>query len=277
MKKFFLLVLLMLIGCTNERLIALKEQYKNVRAEIPNSCHFLSDYFRYDSDKNIQYISNIQYGKDWTDTNKTYQTLTIDTADNVFDKLLKACEICSEERPEDIAKYAQYKASILKVQKEKEEKVSDCKRAMEKAKLRNTELNNSEGNLMILDETITSNPENRTSNWSFCLKVIGYDNTGIVVRSGCTFSPLANLFLNPLIGCEEKEYFIYTDDDYADGECYKDWQYLHKDIGIYNWKNKRIRAFKKSNFKISEIEYQTYLYDKSLKCCTSDGAAGLCK
>lgn len=158
----------------------------------------------------------------------------------------------------------------LKRQKElqetKEREIADCKQAKIKAQARNDELKNKEGNIVVLDESITSNNENRTSNWSFCFKVVGYDNGGIVVESRCTFSPIANILLDAFVGCEEKNYFIYTSDDYADGECYKDWQYLHKYAGVYNWKGKRIRAFRKTNYKISEIEYQTYLKDKTHQC-----------
>lgn len=126
MRKIFLLVLLILMGCANERLVALKQQYKNVKAEIPNSCHFFSSYFEYDSNNNIQYVSSYS-----SQTGRTYQTLTVDTDDDIFNKLLKTCEICTEEHPEYAATYMEYKESILKVQKEKEEKIKAAKIAEE--------------------------------------------------------------------------------------------------------------------------------------------------
>lgn len=170
-------------------------------------------------------------------------------------------------------KYEQYLENIkrqkeakVKAARKIKENNEDCKQAKERAKRRHDELNQIAGNLMILDETITSNPQNKTSNWSFCLKVIDYGNDGIVVESQCTTSPLANMFLKSFIGCEDKNYFIYTSDAYADGECYKDWRYLHQNSGVYNWNGKRIRAYKATNYNISEIEYQTYLKDKTLQC-----------
>lgn len=167
----------------------------------------------------------------------------------------------------------------LKKQKEKERQEAhkakliaqnaDCKQAIEKAKHRANEINAK--NLFILDESKTSTQPNHTGNWSFCLKVIDYDNTGIIVQSGCTASPLVNMFLDSTIGCEDKYYFIYTADAYADRECYKNWEYFHEDAGVYTWKhtwkNKRIRAFKTTNFKISETDYHTYLRDKTISQC----------
>lgn len=166
-----------------------------------------------------------------------------------------------------------YKEYILEKQKKEEAQkteekniIEDCKQAKEKARQRKEDIRKAEGNLLILDDSITYNDEGRTSNWSFGFKVVGYDNIGIIVESSCTFSPIANILLNAFVGCENKNYFIYTSDDYADGECYKNWQYLHKDAGVYNWNGKRIRAFRKTNYKISEIEYQTYLKDKKHQC-----------
>lgn len=142
---------------------------------------------------------------------------------------------------------------------------ADCKQAIEKAKHHAEEINAK--NLFVLDESKTSNQANHTGNWSFCLKVIDYDNAGIIVQSGCTASPLANILLNSFIGCEDKYYFIYTTDAYADRECYKNWEYFHEDAGVYTWKNKRIRAFKATKFKISETDYHTYLRDKTISQC----------
>ncbi len=127
MKRFFLFAVLVLMGCANERLSAIQEQYGNVRAEIPDNCFFLSGYFNYDSNDSIQYVSSIQHGKEWYETKKIYQTLTPDADDNIFDKLLKTCEVCAEERPEDAAKYMEYRESILKVKKEK--KINTTKKA----------------------------------------------------------------------------------------------------------------------------------------------------
>ena len=289
MKKLLIFsALFILFGCaifeTDEDLALLRKQTLNVQALIPDNCYFMSLYLKYDNG-NLQY----KYAQD------QYKKLTTQTDDAVFDKLLKACDICLVNHPEDAPEYNTYKRSILEVKKEKDEKIkaekkkkeekikvekeadNDCIQAMSKAQNRSNQLDNLNGKLMVLDESITSNSENRTSNWSFCMKVVGYGKYGIVVRSECTFSPLVNLFLEPLIGCEEKEYFIYTDDIYADGECYKDWRYLHRDGGVFNWKGKRIRAFAKSRFKISEIEYKTYLYDKNLRCCENNGKFGVCK
>lgn len=277
MKRFLLLTLLFLAGCANDKLVALNEQYSGNKIEMTDSCFLLSTNFKYDTNNNFQYASDSHYFAN--ERKYTYTTLTTETDDAIFDYLLKAIEICSEDSTE----YAKYKDSILKVQNEKEELArkneiadKDCQQAMGKAEKRSNELNNEE-TLLILDESITTNAENRTSNWSFCLKVIDYDRAGIIVQSSCTFSPLANIFLNPLIGCEEKNYFIVTTDNYADGECYKDWRYLHKDVGVYNWKGKRIRAFRKSNFKVSEIQYQTYLQNKNLRCCNNNGKIGVCR
>ncbi|MBQ7659498.1 MAG: hypothetical protein IJS26_01970 [Alphaproteobacteria bacterium] len=179
------------------------------------------------------------------------------------------------------AKYKQYLERQRKEKQEREEKerfkkeqeaakraeeIADCKQAIDKAQQRNNEIKNIAGNVVILDETITTSNQNKTSNWSYCLKVAGYDKEGIVVESRCTFSPVANLFLAAFVGCEEKRYFIYTQNDYADGECYKDWSYLHKDAGVHTWKGKRLRSYKKTNFQISEIEYETYLKDKTHQC-----------
>lgn len=114
------------MGCANERLIALNKQYKNAKAEIPNSCHFFSGYFEYDSNNNIQYVSSYS-----SQTGRTYQTLTVDTDDDIFNKLLKTCEICTEEHPEYTATYMKYKESILKVQREKDKKIKAAKIAEE--------------------------------------------------------------------------------------------------------------------------------------------------
>ncbi|MBP5698800.1 MAG: hypothetical protein J6W96_04680 [Alphaproteobacteria bacterium] len=130
MKKHFLVIftaILLLVGCANERLSAINEQYREARAEIPNNCFFLSDYFKYDNNEGIQYVSSIQQGKEWYDTKKIYQTLTADADDNIFHKLLEACEICAEERPEDAVKYMKYKESILKVQRDKDKKIKAAK------------------------------------------------------------------------------------------------------------------------------------------------------
>lgn len=157
----------------------------------------------------------------------------------------------------------------IKIQKKLEQNIADCKQAISKSKQRRNEINKL-GELFILDKTTTLNQTNHTSNWSHCLKVIDFAKDGILLKSNCTSSPVANLLLEVFVGCEDKYYFIYTSDKYADGECYKDWRYLHRDVGVYNWEGKRIRAFKKTNFKVSEIEYQTYLKNKTLKCCTTD-------
>ncbi len=178
----------------------------------------------------------------------------------------------------------------LKKQKEKERQEAnkakliaqnaDCKQAIEKAKHRADEINAK--NLFVLDESKTSTQPNHTGNWSFCLKVIDYDNAGIIVQSGCTASPLVNMFLDSTIGCEYKYYFIYTTDAYADRECYKNWEYFHEDAGVYTWKyawtnKRRIRAFKTTNFKISETDYHTYLRDKDINCCIHNDNVSVCE
>jgi hypothetical protein len=203
----------------------------------------------------------------WTNTSPDYMS-------EIQQTLVKR-PFCSKAQYEEYLEY-QRKEKLEREEKERirkeqeaakrAEEIADCKQAKEKALQRNNEIKSIAGNVMILDETIASGNQNRIGNWSYCLKVIGYDKEGIVVESRCTFSPVANLFLASFVGCEEKNYFIYTQNDYADGECYKDWSYLHKDAGVHTWKGKRLRSYKKTNFKISEIEYKTYLKDKTHQC-----------
>jgi len=116
MKRFLLLTLLFLAGCANDKLVALNEQYSGNKIEMTDSCFLLSTNFKYDTNNNFQYASDSHYFAN--ERKYTYTTLTTETDDAIFDYLLKAIEICSEDSTE----YAKYKDSILKVQNEKAEK-----------------------------------------------------------------------------------------------------------------------------------------------------------
>ena len=222
------------------------------------------------------------------DISEHYRAYTIDLLNDKGEEEQLTLDIESSNYVTDIKDQLSYKPFCSRTEyerqlearrnaeKRKKENLEDCEQAINRAQQRRNELNKL-GELFVLDKTKTLNPSNHTSNWSHCLKVIDYSKDGILVKSNCTSSPIANALLSVFVGCEDKEYFIYTADNYADGECYKDWEYLHRDFGVYNWSGKRIRAFRKTNFKISEIEYHMYLKDKSLKCCVNNGKISVCE
>lgn len=269
----------LIVGCTSKvdslnARFAGKEVYicKNDYDIIPGKKFFKEVApFSVNANQYNVYLSNDYGGNDgvgWISNKSNYI--------EEMEKDLISYPYCSKEE------FEEYQARIKKAEEDRitkqKERVDDCKQAMSKAKSHHNEIKNIAGELMILDETITSNPENRTSNWNFCLKVMGHAENGIMVKSNCTPSPFVNLLLVAFIGCEDKSYFIYTSTKYADGECYKDSEYLHKDAGVYTWKGySKLRAYQKTSYKVSEIDYITYLKDKSLKCCSDNNETSLCE
>lgn len=119
MKKMFLFAMLILTGCfyfqPDERLINLNKTNKEV--VVPSNCFFFTNYFQYDKDNNLQYVYSVSK---FSSQDFNYRTLTSYTDDDIFDVLLQTCEICQKDYPEKVNKY---KESILKVKKEKEEKI----------------------------------------------------------------------------------------------------------------------------------------------------------
>lgn len=129
MRKFILLVLFILIGCANERLVALNKQYSDNKIKMTDSCFLLPTRFNYTGNKDFQYAYDMYKTSDGY--NYKYTTLTPESDDAIFDYLLQAITICSEDEPENSTRYTEYRESILKIKNEKETKLNKAKKAEE--------------------------------------------------------------------------------------------------------------------------------------------------
>lgn len=115
-------------------------------------------------------------------------------------------------------------------------------------------------------------------------KVIGFTPRGILISTTCDSARNISDALNQLGGafgafgnyvsnsCKEKTEFIYTSyTSYATNEEFTGRGLLYARAGTYKYKNKAgntisVEAYKETNYKATEIEYKTYLHDKTLRC-----------
>lgn len=109
-------------------------------------------------------------------------------------------------------------------------------------------------------------------------KVVDFADNGIIISTDCS-GIWANGWMFGTFGtlmaanCEEERTFVYTKNtDYATNEKFNNKGLLYKKVGNFRYTTvtgatMSIPAYRETPYKASEIDYKTYLKDKSIKYC----------
>ena len=198
-------------------------------------------------------------------------------------------------------KYVLEKQRREEAKKIKEEKikanVADCTQAFDNARKRILELGEDiEVFSNVLSVDTFNGDVNKKSGWLSYFsekKVVDTTKNGIILSNDCSlFKNIGNVAnktwlwkgllsaAGNLIGslCKEEPIFIYNDNPskYADKEIFSDNVSVYKRDGSFKYKNAQIKAYRKTEHKVSEIEHTTYLNNKKLKCCVQEGKIAIC-
>ena len=145
---------------------------------------------------------------------------------------------------------------------------ADCKQAKEKAQKRLEQIKTALG--------MKSNEKNLRYN--LIGKVVDFADNGIIISTDCS-GIWANGWMFGTFGtlmaanCEEERTFVYTKNtDYATNEKFNNKGLLYKKVGNFRYTTvtgatMSIPAYRETPYKASEIDYKTYLKDKSIKYC----------
>lgn len=145
---------------------------------------------------------------------------------------------------------------------------ADCKQAKEKAQKRLEQIKTALG--------MKSNEKNLR--YSLIGKVVDFADNGIIISTDCS-GIWANGWMFGTFGtlmaanCEEERTFVYTKNtDYATNEKFNNKGLLYKKVGNFRYTTvtgatMSIPAYRETPYKASEIDYKTYLKDKSIKYC----------
>mgnify|MGYP005756854639 CR=1 FL=1 len=192
---------------------------------------------------------------------------------------------CIEQAKKDFTTWAmsggakgQIKLAQAAEQKRKEQQAAakakteaqkaDCKQAKEKAQKRLEQIKTALG--------MKSNEKN--IHYSLTGKVVDFADNGIIISTDCS-GVWANGWMLGALGtlmaanCEEERTFIYTKNtDYATNEKFNNKGLLYKKAGNFRYTTvtgatMSIPAYRETSYKASEIDYKTYLKDKSIKYC----------
>lgn len=149
-----------------------------------------------------------------------------------------------------------------------EEQLADCKQAKEKVAVR----------LKQIKTALGLNVNEKNIQYSLEGKVVDFTNEGIMISSDCS-GIWANGWILGDIGvmaaanCTEERWFIYTKNtDYATGEKFSNKGRLYKKAGNYKYTTitgsiNSVPAFRETPYMFSEVNYKTYLKDKSIQKC----------
>lgn len=140
---------------------------------------------------------------------------------------------------------------------------ADCKQATEKAQKRLNQIKSSVGTDFIYD---------------IQGKVVDFADNGIIISTDCSGIWNNSWWMGELgtllaANCKEERSFIYTKDtNYATNDKFNDKGLLYKKVNNFKYTTvtgatMSIPAYKETSYKASEINYQTYLKDKSIAEC----------
>lgn len=174
----------------------------------------------------------------------------------------------------DSLKSSVNKEKTEKMEQERKEKahqehLADCKQAIEKANTRKQEIEKE-----LSKEVISTGVSG---------KIVSLLSDGIFVENDCygkykqaeAVSMLndywGNMAYMGAANCRENRRFVYTDnDDYLVDHTFSS-PYLFVSMGVYKYTTlggkTSVPAYKETKYKTSEIDYQTYLNDKSNTNC----------
>ena len=174
------------------------------------------------------------------------------TEQNV-DDLVKQYQIKKESAQKKIAQ------DTAKRQAKESADKADCEQAKAKANERTHEIKKSLG----------LNPDEKNLYNSFFGEVIDFSNKGVFI---CNSSVWQMVFSGGETCTDSDRILIHTTDDYVNGQMFKDNGFLY--IRVENYKyttvmgsTNSVPAYKPTKFKASEIDYRTYLQDKSIEQC----------
>jgi hypothetical protein len=141
-------------------------------------------------------------------------------------------------------------------------RIADCKQAIEKAKKHRNEIGEP-GTMRIFNAGHTTvNPEGEIIS-SELYRVMDFASNGVMV-SNCGFVVGAS--------CDNERVFVYTTDtNYANEDVFRGKGLLYKRDGNYRYttvigSQNSVPAYRATQYKASEIEYKTYLKDKTEEC-----------
>ena len=247
------------------------------------SCHG-SPYYKMSA--GIKTVDHISYNDKWSskiylieeDGNQVMTEWTTINGDrNISDDLplyFKRDIFCSKEEYEQMQqKEAKDKADI-----------EDCIQAQEKAFQARKSMGYED--IMIYSDNEFVNIHNKIVQrpQKFPHKVIGFTPKGILISADCSsvrnlnnvlsdmggFVKMAGMYLES--SCSDEATFIYTNyKSYATNGAFDGRGLIYSRSGSYKYKNKagittNVPAYQETSHKVSEIEYKTYLNDKSLIC-----------
>lgn len=170
------------------------------------------------------------------------------------------------------------KEKAEKLEQKRKEKINkehlaDCKQAMEKADARKTEIEKELGKNIIsadLSGKIVDLAKNGIFVENDCAEELNDAAMGFSFFGGRNW--MSDLMYASAIQCKENRRFVYTTHtDYIVGRTYVNDNLLIYE-GIYKYKTiagnmNSVPAYKEIAYKISEIDYRTYLNDKSNTNC----------
>lgn len=200
-------------------------------------------------------------------------------------RYLSKAPFCSKEEYEQmLRKEAKDQEEMLQKEAKNKLDIEDCKQAQEKAYQARRSMGYDD--IMIYSDNEFVNLHNKIvqRTQQFPYKVIGFTSKGIIIKADCSsveklnntlgdmggFLKMAGMYLES--SCSEDVSFIYTSyKSYPTNGTFNGRGFVYSRSGSYQYKNKAgittsVPAYKETSHKISEIEYKTYLHDKSVKC-----------
>ena len=172
----------------------------------------------------------------------------------------------------------------------KKQENADCSKAIDLAYENRKKLNN---DILIFDNVDVVNLDKKIDifkNNSRVLDIvpegliISYDDCRLITNLGESLEEVSSngniavatgRFMRK--SCEEEKIFIYAvETGYALNEKLRKQENIYERAGAFMYQDKPIKAYKEVQYKISIIEYKTYLENKDLKCCVKDKEAYSC-
>lgn len=262
--KRFLCLLLFLTGCAydgNNKLIS--------RQIICVAPHYSVNGCQNEEDKNKIYaISDVGYSFasfmfDFGLTLKDKDGKELFVSKDVLDKDDESREAYQflDEYQKELERMEKEKQNRLKNEARKKERLADCQQAKEKAKKRAREIG------------IDKNDTQKFTTFSgFGATVEEFLADGVIIKKDCGAIKAFGwwLFVDNAdsTGCK-KEYVIYTNDkNYGTHEDFRDKGLLYQRVEHYHqYDGTYLPAYKETPYKISDVDYHTYLKDKTIKEC----------